>query len=127
MGGCRVPRERCEIASGDGHGVLRGSARVMTVSGIDVSHKLIEGARSALAAAEALKIKKAILKSNSPSCGFGSIYDGSFTGSLKDGDGVAAALLSSRGILIYNEKEWHEKQGPFHKRSRIGRSGVRRR
>lgn len=47
----------------------------------------------------------AIFKANSPSCGSGSIYDGTFSHVKRQGDGVAAALLKSRGIPVYTEKE----------------------
>ncbi|HKL44093.1 MAG TPA: DUF523 domain-containing protein, partial [Candidatus Absconditabacterales bacterium] len=43
------------------------------------------------------------LKSNSPSCGFGSVYDGTFSGKLIKGDGITSALLKSKNINIYNE------------------------
>ena len=39
------------------------------------------------------------------SCGSGRIYDGSFSGTLVNGDGVAAGLLKKNGITIYTEEE----------------------
>lgn len=47
----------------------------------------------------------AILKANSPSCGSGKIYDGTFTGTLTDGDGVFAGMLKARGIEVISEEE----------------------
>ena len=47
----------------------------------------------------------AILKERSPACGHGRIHDGSFTGALTDGDGVAAALLLENGIRVIGESE----------------------
>ena len=44
-----------------------------------------------------------MLKERSPSCGCGSIYDGTFTGTVVPGNGVAAELLLSRGVVIYGE------------------------
>ena len=49
--------------------------------------------------------KKAILKARSPSCGSGTVYDGSFSGRLTDGDGVTAALLKANGITVYSEED----------------------
>ncbi|MCZ4148533.1 hypothetical protein BZG21_29195, partial [Escherichia coli] len=40
------------------------------------------------------------LQDRSPSCGCGSIYDGSHSGKLVAGDGVLAALLKRRGIKV---------------------------
>ena len=49
------------------------------------------------------------MKANSPSCGTGRIYDGSFGGVLRDGDGVAGALLRSAGIRVYSERDLLER------------------
>ncbi|MEF2807177.1 MAG: DUF523 domain-containing protein, partial [Desulfovibrio sp.] len=48
----------------------------------------------------------AVLKARSPSCGAGRVYDGSFTHTLHDGDGVFAALLRSRGFIIFTEENF---------------------
>ena len=50
-------------------------------------------------------IEGAILKANSPSCGVGKIYDGTFTGTLTDGNGLFADMLIKRGIEVITEKE----------------------
>ena len=105
IGGSSVPRESCEISGGDGEKVLSGASRVRTASGKDVTGKLISGARKTLLLAKRLGIKRAILKTKSPSCGRGMIYDGTFTGNLKKGNGVTAALLLKHDIKIYNEKD----------------------
>lgn len=47
--------------------------------------------------------KIAVLKERSPSCGSGEIYDGSFTGRLISGDGIAAAALKKLGVRIIGE------------------------
>lgn len=52
-----------------------------------------------------LKIKKAILKERSPSCGSHEIYDGTFSHKTIPGMGVTAALLERKGIEVYNEEE----------------------
>lgn len=36
----------------------------------------------------------------SPSCGCGRVYDGTFTGELRPGDGATAALLRRAGIEV---------------------------
>ena len=64
-----------------------------------------EGARLAAAEAAANDVRVAILKANSPSCGSGFIYDGTFTSTRVPGDGVATALLRSRGLAIFSEEE----------------------
>ena len=51
---------------------------------------------------------RALLKERSPSCGSGAIYDGSFTGALVPGDGVAAESLKAAGIRVYGESRIKE-------------------
>jgi len=104
LGGSAVPREACEISGGSGSDVLDGKARVRTVSGKDVTRNLLRGARMAARLARRSNIKKAILKSKSPSCGSGRIYDGTFSGSLRRGDGVTTALLRRGGIKVRAER-----------------------
>jgi len=105
LGGLGIPRENSETTAGSGEGVLAKNARVLTPSGRDVSKEFIAGAKKALGIAKKYNIKIAILKSKSPSCGFGKIYDGTFKGILKEGNGVCASLLSRNGIAVYNEKD----------------------
>ena len=50
-----------------------------------------------------LGCEAALLKERSPSCGSGEIYDGTFTGTLTEGDGVTAELLRAQGIPVYGE------------------------
>lgn len=98
LGGLDVPRERSEIVGGDGWAVLDGRATVRTISGRDVTAEFIKGARLAVDTAGAAKCRYAILKSNSPSCGVGTIFDGSFSGKMRLGDGVTAAALRGAGL-----------------------------
>ncbi|MFH1190444.1 MAG: DUF523 domain-containing protein [Candidatus Omnitrophota bacterium] len=104
-GGAPLSRERCEISGGDGRGVLSGHARVKTVSGKDITRRMISGAENTLKIAKKSGVKLAIMKSKSPSCGRGMIYDGTFRGNLRRGDGVTTALLREHGIRVYNEKD----------------------
>ena len=53
-------------------------------------------------------IKVAILKRNSPSCGSGMVYDGTFTKKLINGNGKTAELLQENGIVILNEDNYLE-------------------
>ena len=49
-----------------------------------------------------------MLKEGSPSCGSGSIYDGSFKGRKIPGEGVTTALLRQAGIHVFSELELDE-------------------
>ena len=98
--GLRTPRNPMEIVGGDGEDVLAGRARVVTKDGRCLTKEFIEGADAALEAAKKHGAERAYLKSCSPSCGCGRVYDGSFSGTLRKGDGVTAAMLKKNGIMI---------------------------
>lgn len=103
MGGLPIPREPAEIVGGDGYDVLDGRARVISVSGKDVTAEYVAGAEKALRLCREKGVTHALLKANSPSCGSGRIYDGSFTGGKRKGDGVTAALFKRNGIAVTTE------------------------
>ena len=99
-----VPRENIELDGGDGFDVLDGHARAINASGKDVTRFVIAGAESVLGIVKSYGIKEAILKSNSPTCGAGHIYDGTFSKKLRTGYGVLAALLKKNGVKVMTEK-----------------------
>ena len=84
----------------------RVGTRVLMKDGRDVSAEYARGADAALALCRTLGITKALLKAKSPSCGVGRIYDGTFTGTLTDGDGVTAERLSTAGIAVFSENDF---------------------
>lgn len=88
----RVPSERI-------------SSRVCSRDGADVTAAYERGALAALSLALESGVAFAVLKSKSPSCGKGEIYDGSFTHRLIPGNGVTAELLLSNSVPVYTEKE----------------------
>ncbi len=107
-GGLPVPRPPAEIIAGTGQDVLNGSARIINIEGKDVTNHFLSGARQALQIAQQEGIRIAILKSHSPSCGLGGIYDGTFSGKLRRGHGVTAALLKQAGLFVFTEEEIEE-------------------
>ena len=82
--------------------------RVMMRDGRDVTENYMRGAETALLLCRIYGIDTAILKAKSPSCGVGKIYDGSFTGTLAEGDGVTAEYLKAHGIRVLTENEISE-------------------
>ena len=95
MGGLATPRHPAE-RTGNG---------VFTQAGTDVTAQYQRGAQEALHLAQLYGCICAILKERSPSCGRGAIYDGSFSRTLVDGDGVTAELLKQHGMAVYGESE----------------------
>lgn len=108
LGGLGIPRCPAEVRGGDGDDVLAGTARVLDSSGRDVTEEYLKGAWISLGIALQSGAKAAILKARSPSCGPGSIYDGTFSRTLRPGDGVFAALLRRHGIEVYSEETARE-------------------
>lgn len=98
LGGLSTPRPPAEIV-GD---------RVINANGVDVSAAYRKGAEEALSLARLYNAQGIILRDKSPSCGKGRIYDGSFSRTLTDGNGVTAALFREAGIPIYSEGEIEE-------------------
>ncbi len=105
LGGLKTPRATAEILNGTGEDVLDGKAKVITSENEDVTQEFIKGAEETLKIAKLLNIKKAVTKSQSPSCGCQKIYDGSFSKKLVDGDGVTVALLKRNGIEVITDKQ----------------------
>jgi uncharacterized protein YbbK (DUF523 family) len=101
--GLGVPRPAAEIQGLGGRSVLEGSGRVLTRNGADVTAAFIRAAELALETALSRGVRLAVLKEGSPSCGTNLIHDGSFTGQMKAGLGVTAALLERRGIRVFSE------------------------
>lgn len=101
LGGLTTPRPPAEQV-GD---------RVFNKEGIDVTKEFQLGAELGYEIAMAVaretsdKIEGAILKANSPSCGCGKIYDGTFTKTVVPGDGYFAKLLKDQGIIVLTEEE----------------------
>ena len=62
-----------------------------------------KGAQKVLELALENRCRFAVLKENSPSCGCGCIYDGTFTGRKIPGMGIAAGLLTDHGITVVGE------------------------
>ena len=94
-GGLPIPREPSE----------RLGAVIIGRSGRDVTAEFEKGAETALRLAQRFGCKKALLKERSPSCGSGTIYDGSFTGTVVPGDGDAAEKLRAAGVALFGESE----------------------
>ena len=71
----------------------------------DVTVQYRRGAQEALKLYRLMGCEVAILKERSPSCGSGRIYDGTFSGTLRPGDGVTAELLRFHDIPVYGESD----------------------
>ncbi len=98
-GGLHTPRKKCE---------RRGDFTVVNEENKDVTRPFRLGAEKALNICKFLKIRYAVLKEKSPSCGVHQIYDGTFRNKLIKGEGFTTSLLRSNNIKCYSENEIHE-------------------
>ena len=107
LGGLTTPREPAETESGNtAKDVLQGDAKVLTITGKDVTKQFVVGAQRISKFCQEMGVEMAILKSDSPSCGSKQTYDGSFTDTKIAGKGITAELLEQKGIKVYNEKNF---------------------
>ena len=95
MGGLPTPRVPAEIVQGV----------VINREGVNVDREYRLGAQKALQIAREKQIDLAILQSRSPSCGTKQIYDGTFTGALKPGQGMFAKALMEKGYKVVEPDE----------------------
>ena len=98
LGGLSTPRDPAEIV-GD---------KVISNHGKDVTYEYTKGAEMALYIAKINNADAVVFKANSPSCGKGIIYDGTFTGNKKNGNGIAAEMFLDNGFSVFTEDEISE-------------------
>ena len=96
LGGLPTPRTPAESV-GD---------KVLTKDGEDKTIEFKKGVREAIKIMEMANCTEAILKAKSPSCGCGQIYDGTFSGSMKEGDGLFTKALKEKGIKCTTEEDY---------------------
>ena len=86
----------------------RQGEKVISCAGVDVTEAYQKGAKAALDTLRSHDAICAILKEKSPSCGTHAIYDGTFSGTLISGEGVAAEYLKKADVLVFSEDEIDE-------------------
>lgn len=107
QGGMPTPRIPSELQD-DADSILAGQGKILNREGEDVTGFFIKGAEESLRMARLYQVRLAILKSRSPSCGSKGVYDGTFSGKLVKGRGIAAALLQNAGLKVFDEQEFEE-------------------
>lgn len=98
FGGLKVPRVDAQ----------RQGDKIIARTGLDVTGEYTKGAKEAVRLARENNIICAIMKEKSPSCGSKKIYDGTFSGELIEGQGLAVELLREEGFLVFSELELDE-------------------
>ncbi len=105
-----TPRSTPDIHGGDGVDVISGRAKVFDEQGVDLTEKMIEGARAMLAFALESRVELAILTDASAACGSQVISDGCRLVEVRrhqKGVGVATAVLLEAGIPVVSQRDFH--------------------
>lgn len=94
--GLGIPRNCAELVNG----------KVVDNKGKDVDEVYRNGVALARESIRDEQIDFAILQSRSPTCGVHQIYDGSFSGTLVQGQGLFARELIRRGFKVFDSDEF---------------------
>ena len=105
--GLPVPRPSAEIQTFS-LSEKQTQSKVLTQDQEDLTQTFARAAEIALNLAQEHHIRYALLKSKSPSCGSGLIYDGNFNGTLVKGDGITTSALQAFGVTVFNEHQIDE-------------------
>ncbi len=96
LAGLPIPRPPAEHRDG----------KIVSKNGQDFTADYLSGAKIGAEIAQLIACKKAILKSRSPSCGSGWIYDGTFSGVRIQGNGVFAKMLKDNNVIVFTEESF---------------------
>ena len=94
LAGLGIPREPIEIRDN----------QVIRRDGESVDSAVRGAVAQILRELEGQEIDLAVLKARSPTCGVYQVYDGTFSGVLRDGAGVLAQALIDRGISVTDDE-----------------------
>lgn len=94
-GGLPTPRVPVELVNGI----------AINKDGVNVHKEFSKGVELILKRIEGMEIEACILQPRSPSCGKGKRYDGTFSGTLMDGNGLLAQALLDAGYKVLTVDE----------------------
>lgn len=100
LGGLSTPRPSAEIQG----------RWVITTEDVDVTKEYETGAAEALKQALRAGCQEAVLKAYSPACGCGKVYDGTFTHTKVNGNGIFAELCIKNGLHCITDEEYKEEK-----------------
>lgn len=95
LGGLPTPRHPSE----------RVGDKVLRDDGVDVTKEYMLGSETVVNLAKLCDVDYCIMKSGSPACGAGLIYDGSFSGKKVPGYGTASEKLKNAGYKVITEED----------------------
>ncbi len=99
-----TPRPAAELTS-SAKAILGGQGKILTKNKIELTSQFLDGSKKELLKLKFSKVKIAVLKSRSPSCGYGQIYDGTFTGNLRKGNGIFSQMCEDEGVEVISSDD----------------------
>lgn len=109
-GGMQTPRLKSELQDSASN-ILNNGTGILNENGDDNTGAFLTGAKKSLHTISGQAVKYAVLKSKSPSCGSGEIYDGTFSGRLIPGNGILSQLALDAGLTVISsddKNKWSE-------------------
>ncbi|MBC8310771.1 MAG: DUF523 domain-containing protein [Candidatus Marinimicrobia bacterium] len=94
-----TPRPPAELITST-KDIIEGSGKIITENGDDVTQQFLDGSKKELSKLKSSNAQIAVLKSRSPSCGYGQVYDGTFTGKLCKGNGIFSQMCEDEGVTV---------------------------
>ena len=92
----RPPAELTEFAKD----VVEGRGKIINKNGDNVTQQFLDGSKKEISKLKSSNAQIAILKSRSPSCGYGQVYEGTFTGNLCKGNGIFSQMCEDEGVKV---------------------------
>ena len=92
----RPPAELTEFAKD----VVEGRGKIINKNGDNVTQQFLDGSKKEISKLKSSNAQIAILKSRSPSCGYGQVYEGTFTGNLCKGNGIFSQICEDEGVKV---------------------------
>ncbi len=108
MAGLKTPRPPIFFSGGTGRDALRGEARIVSVDGEDVTLALWSACKVLARVVRRWKVRVAVLKEKSPSCGVERTYVGN---TILEGEGIFTAALRVEGVEIFSEETLSKRGG----------------
>ncbi len=107
LAGWGSPRRAVQFHAGGASEVAQGKAIITDEQGMDRTESLMQGISKALEQVQAVRVRHAILKEKSPSCGVRKIY---CDGKLTRGEGLFTHWLRKRGVQVKSEESLRRKK-----------------
>ena len=92
----RPPAELTETAKD----VVEGRGKIINKNDDNLTQQFLDGSQKEISKLKSINAQIVVLKSRSPSCRYGQVYDGTFTGNLCKGNGIFSQMCEDEGVKV---------------------------